>query len=122
MTISHEWSISNMVHKTADGVVITADWQLLSRGGGAVAVSRGEVTFAPPGSDFIPYADLTEDRVIGWVKNELDTNPAYNPTSFYVSNNEKNIEEQLTPKESEGLPWEDQVLPEDLLPEDQAQA
>ena len=72
MAITTTWSVSNMTRVDADGGVITAYWQLLAAsdgGGGETATEGGKQRFEydASSSDFIPYADLKESDVLGWI-------------------------------------------------------
>jgi len=72
MAITTTWSVSNMTRVDADGGVITAYWQLLAASDGEgreTATEGGKQRFEydASSSDFIPYADLKESDVLGWI-------------------------------------------------------
>tara|TARA_R100000329_G_scaffold144637_1_gene129558 strand:- start:114 stop:458 length:345 start_codon:yes stop_codon:yes gene_type:complete len=72
MAITTTWSVSNMTRVDADGGVITAYWQLLaaSDGEGSETASEGgkaRFEYDASSNDFIPYADLKENDVLGWI-------------------------------------------------------
>jgi len=80
MAINQKWKINQLdCYPTEDGevdVVFTAHWSLTAEdtfGGepvtGYVYGSQGLVHDAS--GPFTPYADLTEDQVIGWVKEAM---------------------------------------------------
>lgn len=50
-------------------VVISANWRVFaeSKANNLKGTSHGRVTFSMPSNDFIPFADLTEEIVLGWV-------------------------------------------------------
>ena len=68
------WIIERLLVKPTEGtltdVVITADW----RCNGLETIDTntytgtcyGSCSFSAPSSNFTPYADLTEDQVLGW--------------------------------------------------------
>lgn len=62
------WKITNLqVYPQADGhsdVVVRVDYQ--------VGVLKDVVELAPPSGNFVPFADLTEDQVLGWVWAAVD--------------------------------------------------
>jgi hypothetical protein len=62
------WKITNLqVYPQADGhsdVVVRVDYQ--------VGVLKDVVELAPPSGNFVPFADLTEDKVLGWVWAAVD--------------------------------------------------
>ena len=76
MAINTTWSINDMTRVDADGGVIVVYWSMAAASdgaGGEVASEGGKLrlTYDASSSDFIPYADLTENDVLGWVYNSL---------------------------------------------------
>lgn len=76
MAISYEWKIEQMeAYPEKDGfsdVVFTVHWRVNAADGNYSATSYGSVGIQlDPASDFIPYANLTQDEVVGWVKDAL---------------------------------------------------
>jgi hypothetical protein len=72
MAITTTWSVGNMTRVDADGGVVLAYWQLLAANdaeSGETATEGGKQRFEydASSSDFIPYADLKESDVLGWV-------------------------------------------------------
>ena len=71
MAITTTWSVSNMTRVDADGGVILAYWQLLAANDAEeeTATEGGKQRFEydASSSDFIPYADLKESDVLGWI-------------------------------------------------------
>jgi len=48
-------------------VVVTAAWRCTASDAGYAASNYGSMGFTGPGDNFTPYADLTQDEVLGWV-------------------------------------------------------
>ena len=73
MAITTTWSVSDMTHKDSDGGVFLVYWSLIATDGTYLAQEGGKLrcTADPSASDFIPYADLTEADVLGWVYDSL---------------------------------------------------
>ena len=94
------WTIEQLDRNTADGGVTCAHWRVLEVDGDYSASSYGTVGFTPDpsSSDFIPYADLTESTVLGWVQTEVDKDATEEALAA-------NIAEQKTPTTSTGVPW-----------------
>lgn len=72
MAINTTWSVNNMTHVDADGGVILAYWSLVAQSdgeGGESATEGGKASFTydASASGFIPYADLKESDVLGWI-------------------------------------------------------
>jgi len=60
-------------------VVLSAGWRLTGVDGEFSASAYGSVTFPQPeeGGSYTPYADLTEEQVLGWVwENGVDKDAA----------------------------------------------
>lgn len=72
------WTISTLEHNTADGGVIVAHWRVNDSetvGDDTYsATAYGTCSFTPDASspDYVPYADLTEEMVLGWVWETVD--------------------------------------------------
>jgi hypothetical protein len=76
MAITCTWSVNNMTHKDSDGGVILVYWSCVAASDGTpsyTATEGGKLRCDPDpsSSDYIPYADLTEADVLGWVYNSL---------------------------------------------------
>ena len=88
------WIIERLLVKPTEGthtdVVITADWrcngtETIGTGDDAKTYSGtcyGSASFPAPGNPFTPYADLTEEQVLGWCwengvdKDQIEANVA----------------------------------------------
>jgi len=76
MAISNTWSVTNMQHTDADGGVFLVYWSMVAQSDGTPSYSASEggklrCEYDASSSSYIPYADLTEDNVLGWVYNSL---------------------------------------------------
>lgn len=96
------WKISTLDRDTVDGFVTTAHWTCSVVDGEFSAGSYGTVGFTKEdGVNLIPYANLTEEIVIGWVKASLgDEGVAYAEAALAA-----NIADQKAPKKATGTPW-----------------
>ena len=99
--ITTTWTISQLDRIIPDGAVYTAHWQVVSVEGDYSASAYGTVSFTPdPASpDFIPYDDLTEEEVLGWVwSSGVDkfTTEASLADQIYLQQN---------PVTASGVPW-----------------
>ena len=99
------WTISTLEHNTADGGVIVAHWRVTDSETvgeetySASAYSTASFTYDASSPDFIPYADLTEEVVLGWCWN-ADVDKDAVEASLTA-----NIEEQKNPVTEDGVPW-----------------
>lgn len=94
------WTISELERQTADGGVIVAHWRVTDVDGEYSASAYGTASFTPDPTapDFIPYENLTEADVLGWVYTRLDK------TAVETSLAGK-IESDKNPVIASGLPW-----------------
>ena len=121
------WTISTLEYDlTENNSVITAHWRCTATddAGEFSAGSYGTCGFSadPAATDFVPYADLTEEVVLGWCFEEVAVENATDegdPTMESMSASVKagidkdgveaslqaNIDLQMTPVKASGVPW-----------------
>ena len=101
------WTISTMEHNVSDGGVIVAHWRVTEQetvgDDTYYARSYGTASFTYDASspDFTPYADLTEEQVLGWCWSEeggVDKDAVEASLTA-------NIAEQKNPVTEDGVPW-----------------
>lgn len=96
------FKIVNLDRDTVDGFVTTAHWTAIKTDGDFTASTYSTQSFTKEdGVNLIPYADLTEDLVVGWVKNALGTEAVAAIDTALAAN----IEDQKAPKTATGTPW-----------------
>jgi len=76
MAITTTWSVTDMTHVDADGGVIKAYWSCNALSDTTPAYSAVEggkllCTYDASAAGYIPYADLTENDVLGWIWTSL---------------------------------------------------
>lgn len=93
------FTISTLESNT-DGGVIVAHWQVNKASGENVATSYGTVSFTPDSSaeGYVAYDSLTEETVIGWVQEALDT-------EALEASLDADLAEQASPSVTVGTPW-----------------
>jgi hypothetical protein len=107
MTITNTWNVLQMdAYPEKDGeedVVFTVHWTLTGTDGtynGSVYGSVG--VNVDPEEPFTPYEDLTQEQVIGWVKDALGEDQV----ASYEENVAQQIENQINPPiVTPPLPW-----------------
>ena len=100
--MSIQFKISNLDRDTADGFVTTVHWTASKVSGEFSGGSYGSVGFTKKdGVNLIPYADLTESVVIGWVEAALGAETLAAMEAAY----DAQIAEQQTPSKATGTPW-----------------
>ncbi len=113
MAITNTWSVSNMVHQDSDGGVITVYWSMVAQNdSGPESATEGgklRLTPDPSSSDYIPYADLTEADVLGWVYNSLieGDETADEAKARVEADRDAKVQGQIdrAASQSEGMPW-----------------
>ena len=97
MSITYTWKIPTLDSNTADGFVTTAHWTATAVDGEHSASVYATVSWAE-GTPTIPYADLTEATVLGWVWESVDK--AATEASLAAQ-----IELLKNPVKATGTPW-----------------
>ena len=94
------WTISTLERQTVDGFVCVAHWRCTASDGDFHASSYGTAGFNqdPEADSFIPYEDLTEAQVLGWVWVSVDKDA----TEAALA---QKIEDQKHPTTAAGVPW-----------------
>tara|TARA_R110001583_G_scaffold11068_1_gene50759 strand:- start:3366 stop:3689 length:324 start_codon:yes stop_codon:yes gene_type:complete len=105
---NHVWKIYDLERVIADNVVTKITYGCESKGNKAMARTVGniEISGSVEDDNFIPYENLTEEIVLGWVTSLIDT-------SIFEAENSSTMEQQrseraafLAAKTTEvGTPW-----------------
>jgi len=95
------WAIANLERETSDGFVFTAHYTVSAADETYSAGAYGSIGFERP-ENLVPFADLTEEQVIGWVKEALGGNEKVAEIETAL---QAQIDEQRAPTKSAGVPW-----------------
>ena len=99
------WSVPMTEYTKADGGIFTVHWRV------SASETVGEDTFSASSygtagftydassPDFVPYADLTESQVLGWVWADGVDKDATEAAL------QANIDAQKNPTTADGVPW-----------------
>jgi len=73
MTITYTWSVSKMktLQEPQSNFVSSVDWTLVAKDGDLKVFTQSNIDLDPSSNTFTPYEQLTEEIVIGWVKEKL---------------------------------------------------
>lgn len=114
MAINTTWSVNNMTHMDSDGGVILVYWSCVAASDGSPSYSATEggklrCEYDASSPDFIAYADLTEDDVLGWVYASLvegDETPEEAKARIEANRTAK-VQGQIdrATAQSSGTPW-----------------
>ena len=100
MSITKTWEVNTLQRELADGYVNKVIYRVKGTDGTYETRATGEVDLEKPDT-LVPYKDLTQDTVIGWVKAKLGSDT--------VTEIEKAIDDnitlQKTPVHGVGTPW-----------------
>ena len=94
------WNVANLERETSDGYVFTVHYTVnavddtYSAGAyGSLGLERSDT--------LIPFADLTEEIVVGWVKEKFGAEKV----SEIEAALQAQLDEQRQPTKAGGLPW-----------------
>ena len=99
MAITKTWEVNTLQRKLADGYVNKVIYRVDGTDGTYKTRLTAEVNLEKP-KTLIPYKDLTEATVIGWVKAKLGSEVATIEKAI-----DENITLQKTPVHGVGKPW-----------------
>jgi len=103
MTTTTTWSIAQLERHTADGIVYTAHYTVDANDGTYSAGAYGSVGLEQPDpNNIIPYANLTPEIVIGWVKERLG---GADKVAEIEAALQAQLNEKHAPSKAMGLPW-----------------
>ena len=99
MTTTYNWTIQQMDRLTSDGFVVTVHYSVSAVDGDYTASTYGTVGYTEqPGEQYVPYNQLTEPQVVGWVQESLGKDTV-------EANLAAQIEAQKNPVQESGVPW-----------------
>jgi len=92
------WNVVQMDRLTSDGFVVTVHYTVNAVDGDYSAFTYGTVGYTQGEGSYIPFADLTESVVVGWVQDSLGKDTVEAGLTAQ-------IEAQKNPVQETGLPW-----------------
>jgi len=95
------WKIANLERETADGYVYTVHYTVDADDGTYSAGAYGSLGLERPEEEMIPFDSLTEEIVVGWVKEKLTAEKVAEIEAALQAQ----INEKHAPTKSAGLPW-----------------
>jgi len=97
------WQVNTLHRELSDGYVSKVIYRVDGEDGTYKFRATGEVNLPKPDT-LVPYADLTESQVLGWVKAKLDADKA-GTVAAIEAHVEMYVNEQKTPTTGVGKPW-----------------
>lgn len=102
MSLTITWKIANLERETEDGYVFAVHYTVDANDGTYSAGAYGSVGLERPEGDMTPFADLTENTVIDWVKEKLGGDEKVAEIEAAL---QAQLDEQHAPTKASGLPW-----------------
>ena len=100
MATTFSWKIANLERETADGFVFTAHYTVNADDGTYASGAYGSLGFERP-DNLIPFSQLTEEIVVGWVKEKFGTEKVAEIEAALQAQ----LDEQHNPSKAAGVPW-----------------
>jgi hypothetical protein len=101
MSTTFTWNIAQMERETADGYVFTVHYTVDAKDDTYSAGAYGSLGLERPEGSMIPFADLTPEVVIGWVKEKFGAEKVAEIEGALQAQ----LDEQRAPSKQSGLPW-----------------
>ena len=108
-TTTITWSINTLERELADGYVFTAHYSvnavsstLNPEGNPYSQGAYGSVGLERPETDLIPFDELTQEQVIGWVKEKLGGDEKVAEIEKALTDR---LAEVISPSKINGVPW-----------------
>ena len=96
--MEYTWTIAQLERNTADDFVTIVHYRVTAVDDTYTASTYGTVGYTQEAESFIPFADLTEATVVGWVKESLGEDTVQDALA-------SQIETQKAPVTVAGMPW-----------------
>lgn len=102
MAITYTWAVANMDRTLSNGYVGTVHYTISADDGTYASSAYGSLGLeAPEEDEAIPYAQLTPEIVIGWVKDKFGDEKVAEIEAALA----EQIAQQRTPTTGTGVPW-----------------
>jgi len=103
MATTFNWAVANLERHTADGIVYTVHYTVSAEDGTYNAGAYGSIGLEAPaeGDTPIPFADLTEEIVVGWVNDSVTAEKVAEVEAALQAQ----LDEQHAPSKASGTPW-----------------
>jgi hypothetical protein len=95
---TYQWNVVQMDRKASDGFVTTCHYTVSAVDGDFTASTYGTVGFTQEDMDYVPYEQLTQEQVVGWVQESLGKDTVEEALTAQ-------IESQKNPVTLSGTPW-----------------
>lgn len=100
-TTTFNWAVANLERQTQDGYVYTVHYTVNAADDAYSAGAYGSIGLERPEGELIPFAELTEELVIGWVKEKFGEEKVAEIEAALQAQ----LDEQRNPTKAAGVPW-----------------
>ena len=100
MATTFSWKIANLERETADGFVFTCHYTVNADDGTYTSGAYGSLGLERP-ETLIPYSQLTEEIVVGWVKDKFGEEKVAKIEAALQAQ----LDEKHAPSKAAGVPW-----------------
>ena len=101
MATVFSWKIAQLERETNDGYVFTMHYTVDAKDEAYLAGAYGSIGLERPEDDMIPFAELTEEICVGWLKEKLGEEKVAEIEAALQAQ----LDEQHAPTKAVGLPW-----------------
>jgi len=95
---TYTWNVVQTNYNTIDKFITTVHYTVNAVDGDYTASTYGTVGYTQENKSYTPFADLTKEQVVGWVKDSLGQEAVEESLAAQ-------IEAQKNPVQESGLPW-----------------
>jgi len=100
MATTFSWRIANLEREAADGFVYTCHYTVNADDGTYTSGAYGSLGLERP-ETLIPYSQLTEEIVVGWVKDKFGAEKVAEIEAALQAQ----LDEKHAPSKAAGVPW-----------------
>jgi hypothetical protein len=100
-TTTVTWKIAQLERETTDGYVFTAHYTVDANDGTYSAGAYGSLGLERPEGELIPFSELDELTVVGWVKEKFGEEKVAEIEAALQAQ----LDEQRAPTKAAGVPW-----------------
>ena len=101
MSTTITWNIAHLERETVDGYVYVCHYTVDAKDDTYAAGAYGSIGLERPEDEMIPFAELTAEVVVGWVKDQLGEEKVAEVEAALQAQ----LDEQRVPTKAAGVPW-----------------
>jgi len=96
--MNYTWNVVQTDYNTSDKFITTVHYNVSAVDGDYTASTYGTVGYTQEEGSYIPFEQLTQEVVVGWVQNSLGKDTVEDSLTAQ-------IDAQKNPVQESGLPW-----------------